>query len=186
MDSLDLQTQLEKHHSASFGWAISCCHRDFQEAESVLQNVYLKILEGKARYDGKSEFKTWLFAVIRITALDARRWHFLNKLRLSKYKENVKHKIKVYDYDEKIYHSEIQVLFQDLLSTLPSKQREVLQLVFYHDLSLQEAAEVMEVSLGTARTHYDRGKKRLREWIEEKGIKINESELGRRENQAAI
>lgn len=102
MNSSDLQTQLEKYHCASYGWALNCCSRDISEAESVLQSVYLKILEGKARYDGRSEFKTWLFAVIRKTAADARRWHFLNRLRLSRYKENVTHKTKAYDYDEKI------------------------------------------------------------------------------------
>jgi RNA polymerase sigma-70 factor (ECF subfamily) len=34
-----------------------------------LQTVYLKILEGKARYRGEASLKTWLFAVIRKTAI---------------------------------------------------------------------------------------------------------------------
>jgi RNA polymerase sigma-70 factor (ECF subfamily) len=52
------------------------------------------------------------------------------------------------------------------LSALPARQREVLHLVFYGELSIAEAAEVMEVALGTARTHYERGKHRLRERLD--------------------
>jgi DNA-directed RNA polymerase specialized sigma24 family protein len=50
-----------------------------------LQIAYLKILEGKARFDGRSSLKTWLFAIIRRTALEQRRRGFFRNLLLLKF-----------------------------------------------------------------------------------------------------
>jgi DNA-directed RNA polymerase specialized sigma24 family protein len=65
---MEIEREIEELHAASFGWALSCCGRNHQEAEEVLQDVYVKIFEGKARFDGRSTLKTWLFSVIRRTA----------------------------------------------------------------------------------------------------------------------
>ena len=77
MTDSELRAAMETHHSESYGWALNCCARSSVEAEAVLQTVYLKVLMGKARYDGKASFKTWLFAVIRRTAADERRRQML-------------------------------------------------------------------------------------------------------------
>jgi RNA polymerase sigma-70 factor (ECF subfamily) len=167
MDSSELRSRLESHQRESYGWALCCCSRDPAEAENVLQAAYLKVLEGKARFDGRSAFKTWLFSVIRRTAADARRRKFFRGLRLTAYAQGAGRGVE--GLDETIYRSEVRDLFRRALAALPRRQAEVLQLVFYHDLSLSEAAEVMCVSLGSARTHYERGKRRLRRLLTESG-----------------
>src|SRR6266513_1825483 len=80
MDREQLESALQGLHPASFGWALSSCRRDRHEAEEVLQMSYLKIIEGKARFDGRSSFKTWLFAVIRKTALERFRWQRVRQM----------------------------------------------------------------------------------------------------------
>ena len=54
-----------------------------------------------------------------------------------------------------------------LLAQLSGRQQEVLHLVFYQSMTLQQASVVMSVSLGTARKHYDRAKSKLRQLIEQ-------------------
>ena len=44
--------------------------------------MYVKVLDGKARFDGRSSLKTWLFAVIRHTALAQRRTRWVRSLAL--------------------------------------------------------------------------------------------------------
>ena len=164
MDIAELKVELEKLHSASFGWALSCCGRDRGEAEEVLQMVYLKILEGKARFRGEASLKTWLFAVIRNTALSERRRSLLRRLRLAADRETRPEPASLYEAPGASFErSETQTQFQNALKSLPARQREALHLVFYEDLSLREAADVMRVSIGSARQHYERGKKKLRE-----------------------
>src|SRR5713226_9594433 len=164
MDIAELKVELQRLHSASFGWALSCCRRDRSEAEEVLQTVYLKILEGKARYRGEASLKTWLFAVIRKTAATEYRRTLLRRLKLTADSNETNEHVSLYEPPTaSLERSEVQTQFQNALKSLPKRQREALHLVFYEDLSLREAADVMGISIGSARQHYERGKKRLRE-----------------------
>src|SRR6185369_13852492 len=167
MDLAELKVELEKLHSASFGWAVSCCAQNRADAEEVLQTVYLKILQGKACYRGECKLQTWLFAVIRKTAIGERRKHVVRMLKsmaVSNSNSDAQPEVN-------LERSEMQQRFHQALAGLPVRQRETLHLVFYQDLSLSEAAEVMNISVGSARRHYERGKKRLREALDREGVK---------------
>lgn len=159
----ELEAKLAQLHDESFGWALSCCGWDDADAEDVLQTTYLKIISGRARFGGRSTFRTWLFGVIRQTAREYRRRarsHMERAERLAR--EPVTGGSTVSRPDELLERSERGGALLVALDELPPRQREVLHLVFYQDLTIREAAEVMEVSLGSARVHYERGKKRLR------------------------
>lgn len=186
MEIADFRTELERLHGASFGWALSCCRRDATEAEEVLQMVYLKIFEGKARYRGESSLKTWLFAVIRKTAATEYRRRLLRSLRLAADTREANDLAAPFENQTASFErSEVQTHFQGALKTLPRRQREALHLVFYEDLSLREAADVMGVSIGSARQHYERGKKKLRESLTRMEIGYGNN-WGRQENPSAV
>jgi len=160
---LDLETALEHLHPRSFGWALSCCGWDREEAADVLQATYLKVLDGRARFGGRSAFSTWLFGVIRRTAMERRRRRATRGILLLRHAGDIASPRPVSTEPLPINAGRLQ----EALTTLPRRQREILHLVFYDELSIREAAEIMGVGLGTARVHYDRAKKRLRRCLHE-------------------
>jgi len=169
MQISEIKLELEKHHASSFGWAMSCCRLNRMEAEEVLQIAYLKILEGKARYEGKAAFKTWLFAVIRNTALNERRKGLMRIVTLSAGAGRLRGLSQTEDPTRALERSETQAHFRQALTKLSSRQREILHLVFYEQLTLQETAEVLSISIGTVRKHYERAKVRLRQLMQNAG-----------------
>jgi RNA polymerase sigma-70 factor (ECF subfamily) len=162
MDSAEILSQLEALHPDAFGWAVSCAAGDWHRGEDVLQAAYAKAVRGTVRFEGRSAFKTWWFGVIRFTALEearrSRRWlAFLDRWRAEPGAEETPSPI--------VDDLELAAL-EAALRELSERQREVLHLTFYQRLSLSEAAEVMQVTVGSARQHYERGKKRLREMLQ--------------------
>lgn len=158
---------LTEHHTACFGWAMSCCGRNRADAEDVLSLAYDKVLSGHARFLGTSSFKTWLFGVIRRTAIDERRkraWRNLLQLRFFE--------APVSDPTPETMSETNQraAALTRALTQLSERQREVLHLVFYEGLTIREAAITMDVSTGTASLHYERGKARLAAMLREQGI----------------
>lgn len=165
----DWETTLEALHPCSFAWALGCCGRNRDDAEEVLQDVYLKILEGKAKFEGRSTLKTWLFAVIRRTAAAHRRTRWIWERRF------VAEIVDVEDAressDVRAMHSERDTSLLRAIARLARKQREVIELVFYHDMTIEEAAAVSGTSVGTARVHYHRAKKRLFDLLQKEGAR---------------
>ena len=161
----ELIDQVAAFHDDAFGWAVACCAGDFEAAADAMQESYIKAANGRAKFEGRATLKTWWFAVIRITVLEQRRglarWRrvvdafrdWVDTLAAGPSTAPAAGALAPPDADQ----------LAEALKRLPARQREVLHLVFQHELSVSEAAAVMGVSVGSARQHYERAKKRLRQ-----------------------
>jgi len=167
-DKTSLRARLEALHGVAYDWALACAAYVEVDAQDVLQTTYVKILSGKAEFHGRAALKTWLFAVIRHTAAEQRRrqafrWRALVRLwqRRPELPETDLREPPV-DLDRARRSERVETA----LSSLSRRQREVLHLVFYQELTIREAAEILGISLGSARVHYDRGKKAMLRQLE--------------------
>jgi RNA polymerase sigma-70 factor, ECF subfamily len=161
-----IEHELASHHGSSFGWALACCGRRRDEAEDVLQDAYAKVLSGRAVFRQQSTFKTWLFGVIRLTAMEHRRW------RWSRRREVLVEEPADVPASAPLVDRETAEALARALVQLSDRQREVLHLVFYEGLSIEEASRVMGVALGTGRVHYERGKAGLLAILNREGVRF--------------
>jgi len=161
MTPQQLKEELERLHPESFAWALGCCRRNRSDAEDVLQETYLKILEGRARFDGRSGLKTFLFAVIRRTASEhARRGLWRRFLPLGRQPGEIPPD-RIADGSQSPEQTDREVLVGRAVAALARRQREVLILVFGHGFTVEESAAALGISVGSARVHYQRGKARV-------------------------
>jgi len=153
---------LEAIHSQVYGWALSRCDFDHATAEDLMQQAYVELLSGNARFDNKSTLKTFVFSVVQNLARSRFR-RISSRLRLVRqyHQESVTEAIEPAG-DDGVWRA---------VRALPARQRDIIELVFCRELTIEQAAAVMGVTTGTGRVHYDRAKKalraRLQDWAEE-------------------
>jgi RNA polymerase sigma-70 factor (ECF subfamily) len=150
------RSALEAMHGQVFGWALSRCDFEQAVAEDLVQQTYMELLTGKARFDGQSTLKTFVFAVVQNLSRNryrrlATRLRLLDKVAPEPGAE----------VTEPAEHGDHRELWQ-AVQALPARQRDVVELVFCRELTIEEAARVMGVATGTGRAHYERAKKTLK------------------------
>jgi RNA polymerase sigma-70 factor (ECF subfamily) len=141
-----------------------------QLAEEVLQDVMLAAWRAAGGFRGESKVLTWLLTIARNRAINAQRRQTPAVVALpddtSELRANDTGPL------EKVIRQGDQQAVRDTLNQLPDHLREVLVLVFYHQLSEAEVAEVMGIPAGTVKSRLHRGKDALRKALQVGG-KIN-------------
>ncbi len=154
------RSALEDLHDHVFGWALSRCDYDAAAAEDLVQQAYLELLSGKALFDERSSLKTFVFAVVQ-------------NLARSRYRRKARHLKLIAEHASEVDSAasavepvESNSIWQ-AVAKLPPRQRDIVELVFLRDMTIEQASTVMGVTVGTGRVHYDRAKRALRERLTE-------------------
>ena len=156
----EIRKELERLHHSAFGWAMVCCGRDRDLAAEVLQQAYCRILAGDAVFTGNSMFSTWFFGVIRMMSLEEhrRRKRQQNVLPIEDAAFGNKANCKKDSIGVPIEQRELADQLSAALQKLSERQREILHLTFYENMTIEAASNVLGITVGSARQHYHRGK----------------------------
>lgn len=141
-----------------------------EHVEDLVQETWIRVLEHGNRYDGRSRFESWLFAIARHLAID----HFRMRRDLSLDTGSSPDKDALSEHPTKNERSpfEIAARTEDAvrlsvsLNLLDPIYREALLLRFEEDLSLQEIANIVEAPVTTVSSRIYRGLEMLRSQFE--------------------
>ncbi|CAH1200531.1 ECF RNA polymerase sigma factor SigW [Paenibacillus plantiphilus] len=145
-----------------YAYAITKNH---EQAKDIAQEVFIKAYYNIHTFRGQSSLKTWLFTITRNLAINEMRSSYFRKIFLF---ENVK-------YREAAQSAEIAYMEQQtasdiwaIIMQLSRKLREVLVLDLEHELSMQEMAQLLNISAGTVKSRLYRARKEVeRKWREQ-------------------
>ncbi len=140
------------------------------EAEEVLQDTFLKAYEHMASFRASSKFSTWLTRIAMNEALmklrKRRKYPTVSLDEPRDPVENVgKREVAVWDGnpEQQYFHAEIQGILEQALEGLRPNYRTVFLLRDVEELSLEEAAETLGISLAAAKSRLFRARMILRE-----------------------
>ncbi len=153
---MEIKKCIEEMHHKNLAWANVLTGFNEEEAQDILQEVYIKLWSGSAKFEEKSgaSFSTWLFSVIKNTQLDRfRTRNRRNKIDLELFKEAdlVCYQKEFIDKDK----------IKRALKRLSPKQKIIFDMMFFKDMTLTEIAKELKVSLPTISVQISRGKRTL-------------------------
>lgn len=143
--------------------------RNKEEAEDLMQDVWVKVVRYSSKMDDVDRMKAWLTTICMNTFRD----RYRKDVRRSKHVMNQPDTLDVPILDlvpsdkptpvEMIEQNDIQLMVQEKISLLDGIYRTTIEYFYVHQLSLIEIADMMKVSIGTVKSRLFRAKKYLKE-----------------------
>jgi RNA polymerase sigma-70 factor (ECF subfamily) len=136
-------------------------------AEDLLNEVFLEVWRNAGRFEARSQVSTWILAIARFKALAAmrRRQHDELDDEASEMIEDTAD-----DPELAMQKTERSALLQQCLKQLSIAHRQVVDLVYYHEQSIEEVAEIIGVPASTVKTRVFYARKRIAELMAERGL----------------
>ena len=159
---------------------------DPADAADTTQEVFLKVFRGINRFHGESSLKTWIYRIALHEASNRRRWWFRHKSREMPIEPTPMMPVSAGFEDclvdqaespfEMAAHEEVRARVEEELAQVPEPYRTTVILRDLEEMSYEEIAEIMQVSLGTVKSRLTRGrfalKQRLTSYVREVGPQL--------------
>jgi RNA polymerase sigma-70 factor (ECF subfamily) len=165
-DRLAMQVLYARHHVRVFRFVIRII-RDEATAEDLISEVFLDVWRQAGRFQGRSSVSTWMLAMARFKALSA-----LRHRQVEEFDEESTAAIAdgADDPHTSLEKKDKGALIKRCLAGLSAQHREIIDLVYYHDKSVEEVAAILDIPESTVKTRMFYARKRLSELLKAEGI----------------
>jgi RNA polymerase sigma-70 factor, ECF subfamily len=165
-DRLAMQVLYARHHVRVFRFVIRIV-RDESTAEDLISDVFLDVWRQAGRFQGRSSVSTWMLAMARFKALSA-----LRRRPDEEFDEDSTVGIEDGSDDPhtSLEKKDKSALIKRCLAGLSAQHREIIDLVYYHDKSVEEVAAIVGIPENTVKTRMFYARKRLFELLKAEGI----------------
>jgi RNA polymerase sigma-70 factor (ECF subfamily) len=140
---------------------------DRTTAEDIVSEVFIELWRQAARFEGRARLSTWLLAIARNKALSVKRRRVDQPLE-----DGVAEAIPddAVNAEESLDAAMRGTVLRDCLTRLSPAHREIIDLVYYHEKSVEEVATIVGVPAATVKTRMFYARKRLAELVTTAGI----------------
>jgi RNA polymerase sigma-70 factor, ECF subfamily len=139
-------------------------------AEDVTQEALIAAWRTAGRYRGEGRVRTWLLGIVHHTALKAMR----RPWQTAPGDVSANLPSKVPSPEQSAQTDRLAVCVRQAVASMSLKHRAVIELVFFHGLSLEEAARVCGCPVGTIKSRLSYAKARLKDVLASAGISARE------------
>jgi RNA polymerase sigma-70 factor, ECF subfamily len=159
-DGLAMQALFVRHRMPVYRWLLRFV-TDQTLAEDLLSEVFLDVWRQAGRFEGRSSFSTWLLSIARFKALSARR-----RRTEAEWDEKIETTVADPSNDPEavLQENERSELLRQALTRLSPEHREIIDLVYYHDKSVDECAQILGIPAATVKTRMFYARKKLASW----------------------
>ncbi len=165
-DRLAMQVLFARHHVRVFRFVLRLV-RDEATAEDLISEVFLDVWRQAGRFEGRAAVSTWLLAIARFKALSALR----RKPEAELDEETAEAIEDTSDTpDVTLEKKEKGEVIRKALDGLSAEHKEIIDLVYYHEKSVEEVAEIVGIPEATVKTRMFYARKKLAELLKAQGI----------------
>ena len=180
--------ELKAGSEEAYAWLIGEFHQpvyslvyrivaDSADAADTTQEVFLKVFRGMNHFHGESSLKTWIYRIAIHEASNRRRWWFRHKAHETSMETmtpgsneeggGLAVKDTLLDEEkspfENVAQQEVRTRVEEELRKVPEPYRTTVVLRDLEEMSYEEIAEIMNVTLGTVKSRLTRGREALRQ-----------------------